>query len=238
MNRYYLKKYTRKWHRYLGLILGIQFLLWTVGGIYFSWTDIANIRGEDIKKEKSTWNYPSEVRPVSELFDSLKIVFPKVQFEEIKIVEVLGQLYYQLNIRNPHKEIWMFDVRTLAGKNHFSEKEAIRIATTGLKKPSEILKIERITETGSHHEYRKKPLPAYAITFDRPNNTTIYVYEKTGEIQSYRNTKWRFFDFLWMLHTMDYAERDHFNNLLLRVFSIFGLITLLSGFLLFFLTSK
>ncbi len=27
---------TRKWHRYLGIILGIQFLLWTVGGLYFS----------------------------------------------------------------------------------------------------------------------------------------------------------------------------------------------------------
>lgn len=40
----------RKSHRYLGLFLGIQFFLWTLGGLYFSWTNIEQIRGEDIKK--------------------------------------------------------------------------------------------------------------------------------------------------------------------------------------------
>jgi hypothetical protein len=35
-----------------------------------------------------------------------------------------------------------------------------------------------------------------------------------------------------MSHTMDYQGRDDFNNLLLRIFSLFGLFTVLSGFLL------
>ena len=39
----------RKAHRYLGLFLGIQFLLWTSSGIYFSWTDIDNIHGDHFK---------------------------------------------------------------------------------------------------------------------------------------------------------------------------------------------
>ena len=30
----------RKTHRYLGLFIGLQFLAWTISGLYFSWTDI------------------------------------------------------------------------------------------------------------------------------------------------------------------------------------------------------
>jgi hypothetical protein len=40
-----------------------------------------------------------------------------------------------------------------------------------------------------------------------------------------------------MMHTMDYQGRDNFNNLVLRAFSVLGLVTVLSGFTLFALTS-
>ena len=36
---------------------------------------------------------------------------------------------------------------------------------------------------------------------------------------------------------MDYEGRDDFNNIILRAFSILGLITVLSGFTLWFTTS-
>ncbi|WP_425391996.1 hypothetical protein [Ekhidna sp.] len=44
--------YIRKAHRYLGLFLGIQFLFWTLGGLYFSWNDIDKIHGEHLVMEK------------------------------------------------------------------------------------------------------------------------------------------------------------------------------------------
>ncbi len=39
----------RKAHRYLGLFLGIQFLFWTISGLYFSWTDLNEIHGDYFK---------------------------------------------------------------------------------------------------------------------------------------------------------------------------------------------
>ena len=39
----------RKTHRYLGLFLGIQFLFWTISGLYFSWTNIDDIHGDHFK---------------------------------------------------------------------------------------------------------------------------------------------------------------------------------------------
>ncbi|HAT65657.1 MAG TPA: hypothetical protein DCS66_13850, partial [Flavobacteriaceae bacterium] len=47
----------------------------------------------------------------------------------------------------------------------------------------------------------------------------------------------RWFDFLWMTHTMDYEGRDNFNTTVLRAFSLLGLITVLSGFLLWYTSS-
>jgi hypothetical protein len=64
------------------------------------------------------------------------------------------------------------------------------------------------------------------------------VSAELGTVQKFRNQKWRVFDFLWMLHTMDYESRDNFGNVLLRTFSIFGLVTVLSGFLLYFTSAR
>jgi len=66
----------------------------------------------------------------------------------------------------------------------------------------------------------------------------VYVSAETGKVESFRNNKWRVFDFLWMMHTMDYKSRDNFNNFLLRTFSLFGLVTVISGFALYFVSSK
>jgi len=129
-------------------------------------------------------------------------------------------------------------MKNLALKSPLNEQEAKEVAVKSLKTPSDILKIEYLTSTNGHHEYREKPLPAYAVTFDKPNNATVYVASELGTVQSYRTNSWRAFDFLWMLHTMDYENRDNINNWVLRIFSVFGLIAILSGFLLYFLTSK
>ncbi len=33
-------------HPYLGVLFGIQFLLWTIGGLYFSWSNMVDINGD------------------------------------------------------------------------------------------------------------------------------------------------------------------------------------------------
>ena len=112
------------------------------------------------------------------------------------------------------------------------------MAKSRLKPEADVKEVKYLTNTNGHHEYREKPLPAYAVTFSGNVNTTVYVSTEMGTVQSFRNNNWRIFDFLWMLHTMDYKERDNINNWVLRIFSVIGLITLASGFLLFGLTQK
>lgn len=112
------------------------------------------------------------------------------------------------------------------------------MAKSGYSGKGTVISVESLTETNGHHEYREAPLPAVAVTFDDPRGTTVYVATELGTVQKHRNRPWRRFDFLWMLHTMDYTGRDNITNWLLRIFSVFGLATVTSGFVLFFISRK
>lgn len=124
-------------------------------------------------------------------------------------------------------------------RSPFTKHESKELVIQQLKEPIPIIKTEFLEKhtIGNHHEYREKPLPAYAFTLDHQTKTTIYVSIELGQITSVKNNNWRRFDFLWMLHTMDFETRDHITNWVLRTFSILGLLTILSGFMLFYLSS-
>ena len=122
-------------------------------------------------------------------------------------------------------------------RSTITKEEAVAIAQEQIITNAKIGSVEYLEQVGKHSEYRERPLPAYAISFQEPA-CTIYVAAETGTYQTIRHNQWRAFDFLWMLHTMDYEGRDNFGNIALRAFSVFGLLTVCSGFLLFFVSSS
>lgn len=233
------QKLIRKSHRYLGVFLGIQFLFWTIGGLYFSWTNIKSIRGEDIRKEASSIK-------INDLSSDLKDVISQIRksdsihyLKTIQIAEINGVPNYQITFHNGERlKTVLANVVSNEIRLPLNKDEATIIAKNSLKNESIVTSVEYLTTTSGHHEYREKPLPAYAISFEGAVNTTVYVSAELGTVQTYRNNQWRVFDFLWMLHVMDYQNRDNINNWLLRLFSAIGLITLASGFILFGLTQK
>ena len=241
--------YIRKSHRFLGVFLGIQFILWTIGGIYFSWSNMDEIHGDTTKNKTPLFVADLKMISPSAAIDSIQRVHHIDSLVSIQLVDILGKPYYQIRCIQTHVETtnlsnkqhlinYLADAETGMIRSPLSKLEASNVAKKYFSGNQSIKKIEYVTETNPHHEYRENPLPAYAITFDNPEQTTVYVATELGTVQKFRNSKWRIFDFLWMMHTMNYEDRDKFGNLLLRSFSILGLITVFSGFLLFFVTQK
>ena len=214
----------RKIHRYLGIFIGIQFIMWTVSGLYFSWTDLDEIHGDHFKKEQPDLASFSGLKSPSELAPGLKI-------NSIDLQEISAEPYYFIN-----GEI-LINARTGERLKEISENDALSIAGRYMKDELKVSGIQRITETGKHHEYRENLLPAYVISYDTDENLKAYIGATNGSFRTVRHRDWRWFDFLWMTHTMDYEGRDDFNNLALRSFSLLGLITVLSGFLLWYISS-
>jgi hypothetical protein len=239
MKKAKIHRLTRKWHRYLGLILGIQFMAWSVGGLYFSWTKIEQIRGDDMRRENPPLIIGKDFVPLTRITRELQKTRLIERFESVQLIDILGKTYYQIVYRaNTKKYTQLAEAETGVLKKPLTRNEAINLAKSRLTKIAAIESVQYLTETNGHHEYREKPLPAYAIRFGGNVHTTVYVATEPGTVQSFRNNQWRIFDFLWMLHTMDYENRDNMNNWLLRIFSVFGLVTIGSGFLLFFVSYR
>lgn len=240
-----LKKNTnynvRKIHRYLGVFIGVQFFLWSLGGLYFSWNNMDDVHGETLLQQEKKYVGEIDFFQIQKGIDSLKTFREIDSVHSVKLVESLKKPYAQFRFfENGHLISQLISIENGNLRMDFSGQECLEIAEQQLKKPIPIVKAKFLDKhsTGMHHEYREKPLPAYAFTLGHPSKTTIYVSTESGEVTSVRNNNWRRFDFLWMLHTMDYQSRDNITNWVLRVFSILGVLTVISGFALFYITSS
>ena len=214
----------RKTHRYLGLFLGIQFLFWTISGLYFSWTDIDDIHGDHFKNLKFEPKAFNDLISLSQLNVSKGV-------HTIELRNINNSPFYWINKEQ------LYNAIDGSLKTNITKEEALYIAKLNMKNDLEVESIKQINETGNHHEYREKLLPAYVISYQTDEALKAYVSINDGKFQTVRHRSWRWFDFLWMTHTMDYEGRDNFNTLVLRAFSLLGLITVLSGFLLWFTSS-
>ena len=222
VNRHTANK-IRKTHRYLGIFIGIQFLFWTLSGLYFSWTNIDDIHGDQYRIEYKPKAFSNLLSP-SQL-DSALVV------KSIQLKNISNKPYYWVNNEK------LYNAETGILKTGISKEEAKDIASQYMISDLKIKDIRLINETDKHHEYREKLLPAYVISYEEENNLKAYISIVDGTFQTIRHRDWRWFDFLWMTHTMDYEGRDNMNNIILRCFSLLGLITVMSGFLLWFVSS-
>jgi uncharacterized iron-regulated membrane protein len=215
----------RKAHRYLGLFLGLQFIMWTVSGLYFSWTDLDEIHGDHYKQ------LPLKRTAFTNLLGTAQLEGVK-EIKSLQLLDIAGQPFYWIN------ENVLFNAQTGEKKKSVSQKEALSVAAQHMRPDLKVTSVVQLDEVDAHHEYRGRPLPAYEISYDTVDDLKAYVALSNGAFQTVRHRNWRWFDFLWMTHTMDYQGRDDFNTSVLRAFSLLGLITVLSGFLLWATSSQ
>jgi len=76
--------------------------------------------------------------------------------------------------------------------------------------------------------------PLYQVNFDDWINSTFYINPQSGDISSVRSDIWRLYDFFWMLHIMDYQEREDFNHPILIIAALLSLAFTMTGLLLIY----
>lgn len=245
----------RRIHRWLGLFIGVQFVLWTAGGLYFSWTDLDAVHGDHLMRPAHP--VPAEratVTPAAAV-GALRARERVDSVAGVELVDVLGRATYRVSFFAPRgaaasapghadgaravRRRRLVDASTGALRGPLTREEAVRAARAAYAGSAPVTSVSLLTadSVGPHHEFREQPLPAWAVRFGDAEGATAYVPAELGQVLRIRNDRWRAFDVLWMLHTMDYAGRDDFNNAVLRAFSVLGLATVGSGFVLFALTS-
>ncbi|WP_395408323.1 FAD-binding oxidoreductase [Pseudoduganella sp. UC29_106] len=210
----------RKLHKWVGLAIGLQFLLWLSSGLVMSLFDHHVVAGESHRAPAplpARWPSQSVVAPA----DILAAVRKPV--ESIDSHWLAQRPAYRL--KNA-EGTWLVDAangQTLP----VSADSALQVARADYKgegKPSTPVLLREPTL-----EIRKHTGQAWRIDFDDADSTTIYVSAEDGRVLERRNSSWRLFDIAWMLHIMDYTGREDFNNSLVVMMALGGLWMALTG---------
>lgn len=216
------RRFARRFHKWLAIVVGLQLVLWTVSGLYMVVVDLDIIHGDMLVKEVHHHVDSSleNVLPPSEVLDGRG---PVVEFE---LVSRLGQPVYLLTeLNQQRKAVHALSGETLSTLTAAEASEAARQNYVG-RRP--VASTELITGTAPS-EIGSLPLPVWQVNFDDVWGSSFYIDPVSGEFLKRRHTLWRVFDFFWMLHIMDYEARTDINNLLLRLFASLALLMGLSG---------
>jgi len=205
------------------LFVGLQFLVWSLSGLYMVLIDIHSIHGESfaLKPQRSF----SQLETLNYDIADLLTDYPAAT--HINLSWLADKAVYRFQF----KGIKLVDASSGRPINTISKALVREIALASLVEEREIRKIELIIDDPPS-EIGSRSLPLWRVDFVGVNSPSLYIDSTSGELLSVRQNTWRIFDLLWRLHIMDYYEGEDINNILLNIVSISGFLAALFGLIL------
>lgn len=206
-------------HRWLGLIIGLQVVAWSVGGVYFAWNDIRDVRGDSLRLEGPP--------PAMDLAGVRMISDPDVR--SLRLIRRGDRLSWEVgNADGTHRYL---DASTHEALSPLTEDGARKTIAREIRTVAGVSSTSWIA-ADPPLEYREKPLPAWCIELADGAGTRVYVDASSGAIAAIRSDSWRRWDFLWGLHIMDYRGRDDMHHPLLLGAAALAFLASTTGLLL------
>ena len=209
----------RRTHKWLALFVGLQALIWTLSGLYMTVVHIDIIHGDHFIRQAK----PRPIDP-ARLIDPLAAARAVPGAEGVRLHWLLDRPTYIVSAPAGPSLVDAVTGERLPPPSAAQIRLLADHWFTGDEKLMEVSLIDRIPM-----EIRGRKPPLWRADFDGWNKPTLYFSPQTGELVSRRHELWRVFDFVWMLHIMDYETRDNVNNPLLRVFTWGAVLMALSG---------
>lgn len=216
----------KKLHKWIGLLMGLQVLLWLLSGLMISLLDPEKVSG---KQWASTSVAESQT------------LGPVVLLEPAELPAGLLKDALGIDLTNRHGEP-VYLVKRTGGETLVDATDgsivvidrarAEQLALNDFNGDGKIASIE--SGMAPERETRDSQGAYWRVEFSDRSNTSVYISASTGEILERRNSFWRVRDFFWMLHIMDYSGRENFNNPLIITVALIAVWLGISGFILLF----
>jgi uncharacterized iron-regulated membrane protein len=206
-------------HKWLGLLIGLQVVIWTLSGAYMVAVHIDIIHGDHLIRTP-----PQPAIPLRGLVEpsALHQRFPGLQ--TLKLQTWMDRPVYVVQANSGAA---LVDARSGELLSPLEEPVVRDLAQRWFKGDAKIVKAELLTKLPIEVQTRQPPL--WRVEFEGWNKPTFYFSPFTGEFISRRHELWRFFDFVWSLHIMDYVNRTDVNNPLVRVATVSAVFMTVSG---------
>lgn len=217
-------------HRWIALIVSLQLLAWSVGGFMFSILDINDVRGDLDKRTDPPPSISIErvaITPNTAQQAAIAHGIDPASIARMTLRDRFDTTVYELFDMNG-KPLLAVDAATGEVVERVSEEQIKAVALADFIHPATITSF-KLLEGEPPLEFRGGAMPVYQVILDHPKNPHLYISPTTGQVLKRRNRPWRIFDFFWMLHIMDYGQRDDFNHWLLTAMSVLAILTSVSG---------
>lgn len=216
-----------KLHKIASIVVGIQVLLWVVSGLYMTAVPLNYVHGDHLRHENT--KRPLEIQSNWLSPVAIKDLFPNEQITNISLFSRLNKGTYLIEIGETKH---LIDAQTGQIVAPLTRDEAISIAKKAHTSNISIVSAALINSYSAVPEIKGRPLPIWQVKFDDWANSTLYVSNTEAKVITARSDIWRVFDFLWMLHIMDYDEREDFNNPLVIFMASLAMLLVLTGIIL------
>jgi hypothetical protein len=207
-------------HKWVALVLALQFVAWMISGLALSLIDHHAAGGE-------THRRPAEANarrwPTGALSPALVVAASDARVLRLETAWLEDRPVYKLT---DGERAWLVDATN--GQPVTIDKPMARALAAadylGDAKASEPEWLAEVPREVLEHE-----APLWRVRFADDVDTTLYVSAIDGRILERRNEQSRLLDVFWMLHTMDYSGRGEFNHPLVVISAAGGLFAALTG---------
>ena len=207
-------------HKWVTLVLALQFVAWMTSGLALSLLDHDAVAGHYHRRttESATRTWPTGLLSPGNVMTNAG-----ERVQRIETAWLLDRPVYKLS---NDQRTWLVDAAT--GRPATVDRSAARtIATGDYEGPVQASEPEWLTEVP--REAIDHGAPLWRVRFADEDDTSLYVSPVDGQILERRNVQSRWYDVFWSLHTMDYSGRGEFNHPLVVASAASGLLAALTG---------
>jgi hypothetical protein len=208
-------------HKWLGLLVGLQLVVWTASGLFFAAIHITDIRGESLVHPAGHVAPMDGARIKFSSSDALKAVAEDRPIE-VALRPLAGEPVYEVR-----GEIGTFLVSAETGERIVVDEARARALAQEKWIAEDAIIGAELMEVAP----KESGLPgeAWAVSFKGEGHPTLYVSAVNGRVSAPRTDLWRTYDFLWQLHLMDWGLNENFNTPWMVAAALLALSTVLFG---------
>ena len=191
----------RRIHKWVGLVIGLQFLVWAISGTVMALLPMDDVAGGAVAEP------PTPTIPTGgQAWPTIQKTLAGKPITKLALRSLPGRQALEVTTS---ESIRLFDAAD--GQPIVIDSEAAKsIARAAHPAGAPAIKVASLRELD--FAVREHELPIWQVDFRDEANSSYYVSGSTGAILERRNDSWRWWDFFWMLHNMDYANRTSFNH--------------------------
>tara|TARA_B100000678_G_scaffold245674_1_gene218191 strand:+ start:78 stop:791 length:714 start_codon:yes stop_codon:yes gene_type:complete len=215
-----------RWHVWLGWLIGLPVLMWTLTGLVMVSRPIEEVRGEHLRAE-----IEERVLPQQLALPSIPDGLPR----PVEVRFIAGDAGPVALARYPDGSTQRFSGETGAPLPEITASQARDVLARQIAIDSQLVEIRRFDADDPPIDFRRE-IDVWRAQYE--DGTRIYIGRDTGEVLAVRTRFWRTFDFMWGLHIMDLQTREDTSHPILILFAALGALGSLIGIVLLFRRRK